>query len=232
MNPQPAILGRQFRVIGAPGSPGFGEDQDPLLVIHEGLRLAEIGRAGTVFDAQPVAFADDAPDRPVTSATILGCRTFGRSGRARRVPAAEPPRFDQPVTTGQRRPGRGTGCPSRTTRPGVEIALAIGERFVELDREGMGEIVQHIFARRDVDLDVIPVLGRDVRQPPLINASPVETIWMTAALPTSRSRSTAAIRDGVFIAVIRWVEEALFRRFEGGARRRFGLAIHRPGFRR
>ena len=37
-----------------------------------------------------------------------------------------------------------------------------------------------------------------------ISASPVETIWMTAAWPASRSRSIERIRDGVFMLVSRW----------------------------
>ena len=40
-----------------------------------------------------------------------------------------------------------------------------------------------------------------------ISASPVETIWMTAAWPASRSRSIGAIRVGVFIAVRRWLKK-------------------------
>ena len=51
--------------------------------------------------------------------------------------------------------------------PGTEIALGIRERLVELDREGMSEIVEHILARGDIDLDVAPVLGRDYGEPPL-----------------------------------------------------------------
>ncbi len=36
-----------------------------------------------------------------------------------------------------------------------------------------------------------------------ISASPVETIWITAAWPAAKSCSTAAISEGVFIAVMR-----------------------------
>ena len=43
-----------------------------------------------------------------------------------------------------------------------------------------------------------------------INASPVETIWITAAWPSLRSRSTDAISDGVFIAVMRWLKKRCF----------------------
>ena len=52
-------------------------------------------------------------------------------------------------------------------RPGGEIALAVGERLVELCREGMGEIVEDVFARRDVDLDIGPFLGGNLGDPPL-----------------------------------------------------------------
>ncbi|TWG96284.1 hypothetical protein L598_002700000140 [Mesorhizobium sp. J18] len=37
-----------------------------------------------------------------------------------------------------------------------------------------------------------------------ISASPVETIWMTAAWPSSRSRVIDRIRVGVFMLVSRW----------------------------
>ena len=51
--------------------------------------------------------------------------------------------------------------------PGGEIALAIGEGLEELGREAVREIVQHIFARGDVDLNVAPFFGRNLRQPSL-----------------------------------------------------------------
>src|SRR5260370_41022055 len=50
--------------------------------------------------------------------------------------------------------------------PRGEIAFGVGERLVELDREGMREIVEHVFARRDVDLDVAPILGWNLRKAP------------------------------------------------------------------
>ena len=44
-------------MIGAPGAAGVGEDEDALLVIHEGLRLGEIGRAGAGLDGETVETA-------------------------------------------------------------------------------------------------------------------------------------------------------------------------------
>ncbi|OAF07695.1 hypothetical protein AXW67_29520 [Bradyrhizobium neotropicale] len=47
-------------------------------------------------------------------------------------------------------------------RPEAEIALLVGEGLIELDRKGMGEIVEHVLARSDVDPDVDPLLSRDL----------------------------------------------------------------------
>ena len=63
------------------------------------------------------------------------------------------------------------------------LPLAVREGLVELHREGMGEI--NVFARRDVHANVAPFLGREVGEARSISASPVETIWMTAAWPAS-----------------------------------------------
>ena len=54
MHPQAAVLGRQFRVIGAPGATGVREDEDALGVVHEGLRLGEIGRTRAVLDSEAI----------------------------------------------------------------------------------------------------------------------------------------------------------------------------------
>src|SRR3989338_4539997 len=47
-------------------------------------------------------------------------------------------------------------------RPRGEIALAVGEGLVKLHRKGMGEVVEDVFPRGDVDADVVPLLGRDL----------------------------------------------------------------------
>ena len=70
MHAQPPVPGAEIGVIGAAGAARVREDEDALLVVHEGLRLGEIGGAGAVLDA-----ADGLPlrtmrrERPVTSAT-------------------------------------------------------------------------------------------------------------------------------------------------------------------
>jgi hypothetical protein len=70
----------EIGVIAAPGAAGIGEDQDALVVVHEGGGLGKIGRSRTGFDAEPVAALALPPlspfrrtmrrERPVTSATV------------------------------------------------------------------------------------------------------------------------------------------------------------------
>ena len=52
-------------------------------------------------------------------------------------------------------------------RPGREVALAVGEWLEELGRKAVRQIVENVFARRDVDLHVAPFLGRDLGEAPL-----------------------------------------------------------------
>ena len=62
-----------------------------------------------------------------------------------------------------------------------------------------------------------------------ISASPVETIWITAAWPSPRSRSTDAINDGVFIAVMRWLKKRCLAHFERGPGGGLCLRVERAG---
>ena len=48
-----------------------------------------------------------------------------------------------------------------------EIALIVSQRLIELGGKAMFEIVEDVFPRGDVDLNVGPFLGRDFREPSL-----------------------------------------------------------------
>src|SRR3546814_8191251 len=74
------VLGAKIGVIAPPGAAGFGKDEDAFHVIHEGVRLGEIGRGGAIFDGEAnrsvsVAPGYDAP-RP---AGHLGDSKIGRA---------------------------------------------------------------------------------------------------------------------------------------------------------
>ena len=55
------VLAGEIGVIAAPGAAGVGEDQDALVVIHEGGGLGKIRRGRTGLDAEAVVALDDAP---------------------------------------------------------------------------------------------------------------------------------------------------------------------------
>src|SRR3979411_1952505 len=139
---------------------GIAEDEDALGVIHECRRFGEVRRGGTTFN-------DEAPTRADDTAGAAGY--FGDH--------VCPKSLDDLVErAGHRRKRRElldkavAACNGLTALDrlgitidwtGTKVALRVGEWLVELNREGMGEIIEHIFARGDIDLDVAPVLGRD-----------------------------------------------------------------------
>ncbi len=68
--------------------------------------------------------------------------------------------FDQAITTCDSVPAL-HGLAVAIDRTRRQVTFAIGKRLVELGREAVRQIVQHIFPRRNVDLDVAPFLCRD-----------------------------------------------------------------------
>ncbi len=151
-------------MVGAAGAAGVAEHQDALVVVHEGLRFGEVGRPGTVLDTEAVTVAHDST-RPA--------RHLGDHVRAEalhdlvertldRRKGGKP--LDQAVTALD-----GVSALHRLAiaidRPRGEIAVAIGEGLEELSRKAVRQVVEHILARRNIDLDVAPLLGGNVGQP-------------------------------------------------------------------
>ena len=105
-------------------------------------------------------------DRPVTSATMSvpkRCTIWSRCAMHGRQRGQL---LDQPIP-----PFDGIAALHRLAvaknGPRAEIALAIGERLEKLGGERVRQIIQNVLARRDVDLDVAPFLGRDFGKPAL-----------------------------------------------------------------
>src|SRR3546814_799305 len=66
MDAQTAIPRTEIGMVAAARAAGVAEHEDALLVVHEGLRLGEIGRAGPALDAQTITpvIASDTHDAP------------------------------------------------------------------------------------------------------------------------------------------------------------------------
>ena len=108
-----------------------------------------------------------------------------------------------------------------------EIALAVGKRLEQLGREAVRQIVEDIFARRDVDLDVAPLCRRDLREPPLhqrlAGRDDLDDRRMSRreiALDRGDQRRRLHRGDQV-------IEETLLGAFESRAGGGFGLGVQR-----
>src|SRR3546814_2231119 len=53
-----------------------------------------------------------------------------------------------------------------------EVSLAIGAGFEQLDRKAVREIIEHIFARGDVDRHIAPLVRRNLGEPALLQRFP------------------------------------------------------------
>ena len=96
--------------------------------------------------------------------------------------------------------------------------IPVGEALVELGREAVQEVVEHVFTRGDVDLDVVPFARIDVREPPrqqrFAGRDDLHHRGMTIGEPLlDRTDQGRGLHRGN-----QMVEEALFGGFEGGAR--------------
>ena len=113
--------------------------------------------------------------------------------------------------------------------PGREVALAVGERLEQLGREAVRQIVENVFARRDVDLHVAPFLGRDLGQAPLhqrlAGGDDLDDGGMAGLeIALDRGDQRRGLHRGDEV-----IEEALLGALEGRAGGRLGLAVQRPG---
>src|ERR1700761_2220979 len=128
------------------GTTGITEDKDALGIIHERSGLGEIGRGGAVLKDETAALTDNAarPSRDLgdhlRAEPLDNLVERARHGRERGK------LLDQAVAALDGFPAFDR-LPVSVDRPGAEIALAVGEGLVELDREGMGEIVEDILPR-------------------------------------------------------------------------------------
>ena len=140
------------------------EDKYALQIIHERSGLCEIGGGRTVLHGKAVTPAHHAPRTSGHFRHEVGAETLHdlveRAGDGRK--RSEP--LDQLITAGD-----GLAALDRLAitedRPRREIALGVGEGLIELHREGMGEVIQQVLARRDVHAHVVPFRRWDFGKP-------------------------------------------------------------------
>ncbi len=112
--------------------------------------------------------------------------------------------------------------------PRAQIALAVGEGLVELHREGVREVVENVFPRGEVDLDVAPFGCRDEAEPSLHQRLAGRDDLDHRRMPFGEVPLDRADQRRRFHRGEEMAEEALLGALEGGARRGLRLAIQRP----
>ena len=138
------IAAAAIGVIAAPGAAGHGEDEDAFLTRHEGGGLGEVGRgravaqrqafAGCIGDAQhPARAAGDLGDGLVAEAVEdLVERGLHRWQRRELL--------DQRIAGGHGFLAQDRGALGVGHGPRHQVALVVGERFLQLHREGVRQI--------------------------------------------------------------------------------------------
>ena len=111
--------------------------------------------------------------------------------------------------------------------PGVEVAVVVGERLLELDRERVGKELDHGLARGEIDREVVPFGSRD-----LGDASVHERLAGRDELDDGGMACVEVLLDGAdkggaFHACQQVPEEALLGALEGGERGGLGALVER-----
>ena len=161
MDALPLVLAGEVGVIAAPGAAGVGEDQNALVVVHEGGGLGKIRGSGTGLDAQAIVALDDAPRAPGDLGDEIGAEAVQdlieraldrRQGRKMLDHVVAPldglPRNDRiavGVISGAR----------------ADILLVVGVELEQLGRERVAQIVEYVFPRSNVDRKIAPFRDRD-----------------------------------------------------------------------
>ncbi len=134
--------------------------------------------------------------------------------------------LDQPVAA-QHGVAAEDGLAVAEHRPRGQVALGVGERLVQLHRESVGEVVEHVLARGDVDLHVAPLLGRDGGDAPLGQRLAGRDHLHHAGVPGGEVRLDRADQRRRLHRGDQVVEEALLGALERRARRRPGPGVQR-----
>ena len=160
------VAGREIGVVAAPGAARHGEDEDALGSVHEGGGLGEIGGWGPVPQGEAVAAAladaedaarpsGDLGDRLVAEA-LQDLVQRGGDGGERGEPLDH---VVAPLDGLAADDGVAVRVPGGARH---QVPLVVGEGFVKLDGERVLQEVEHVFARREVDREVLPLRCGDL----------------------------------------------------------------------
>ena len=155
-------------MIGAPRSPGVGKNKNAFLVVHERLRFSEVGGTRPVFHREAIRSVPSPPAHDAARAARHLRDDVGSKALDDLVERALDRResgqmLDQTVPSANGVPAL-HGLAVAGDRTGGEVSGIVGERLEQLRGKGMLEVVQDIFPRGYIDLDVVPFLSGYLRK--------------------------------------------------------------------
>ena len=158
-------------MVAAPGAPGHGEHQDAFPGIHEGGGLGEVGRRRPAAQRQTLAARIGNSQHPARAAGDLGDGLVPEmlhdlvERRRHRREGGE--LLDQRIPAGDRLLAEHGVAVIVEHRPREQVAALVGEGFLQLHREGVGQELDDGLPRGEVDGEVVPFGRRDLGDAPL-----------------------------------------------------------------
>ena len=218
-------------MIAAPGAAGHREDQDALLAIHEGGGLGEVGRGRPAAQRETLAACIGNSEHPPRPAGDFGDRLVPEmlhdlvQRRGHRRERRE--LLDQRVAPGDRLLAEHGIAVTVEYRPREQVAALVGERLLQLNREGVGQELDHGLPRGEVDGEVVPFGGRDLGDAPLHQRLAGRDQLDDGGPPRSEVGLDRADQARALHCREQMAEEALLGALEGRHGRGLGVPVQR-----
>ncbi|ARU03147.1 hypothetical protein LOKVESSMR4R_03924 (plasmid) [Yoonia vestfoldensis] len=233
MHPKALVLGPEIGVVAAPGATRIGEDQDAFCIVHEGLGFAEVGGGGAVLDLEPpLTRLDDAPLAPRDLSHCIASE-MPEDLVERALHRGEGPKMlDKIIPPPLRLAADDRVAIAIEGGARAQIAILVGVRLKKLRREAVHQVVHDVLPRREIDLQIVPVRGRDLFKAAFHHRFAGRDHLNHGRVPCCKVRLDGADQRGTFHGGDEMVEEALLVALEGRTRGGFRLGVQRAGLRR
>ena len=225
------VAAGKIGVIAAPGAAGHGEDEDALLAVHERGGLGEVGGGRPAAQRQALALGVGDAQYPPRPAGDL---------RDRLVPEV----LHDLVQRRRHRRERGELLDQRVAAifglladhriavcvpggPAQQVAGIVGERFLQLHREGVHQVGEDRVPRGEVDVEVVPLRGRDVGNAAFHQRLAGGDQLHDRRPPRREVGIDGADGRGALHSGQQMAEEALLGALEGRQCRRLGVPVQR-----
>ena len=226
MNALALVPAGEIGVIAAAGAAGVGEDQDALVIVHEGGGLGEIWpRRGGFRRRDGRRALDDAPRAAGDFGDKIGAEAVQdlveRALHRRQCGQV----LDYPVAAFDRLARNDRVAVGVAGRARQDVAFLVAVEIEELRRERMAQVIEHIFARCNLDREIGPLRRRDLGE-----AAVEQGLVGRDDLQDTGVTLLEIARDGgdqgrAFHRRQQMIEEALLVGFKGRARRGFSVAV-------